>query len=190
MTRRFATPEAFRRSLEERLKRRALTAGRTLERERQLVVFERFLARLFVQPQSDLVVKGGLALELRTDPRVTHIAEKLHAYTLPRPSLNSRVKDLPDIAILASIGSMECEALRTGLERTFVHRATHALPSALPVPPREWNAPYERMAMMDNLRWKRLDEAHAAAASFIDSSLRAEQGQWAPAAWAWLKPLS
>ncbi|MFT7463886.1 MAG: hypothetical protein ACI9EF_002234 [Pseudohongiellaceae bacterium] len=30
-------------------------------------------------------------------PVETHIAEKLHAYTLPRKRMNSRVKDLPDI---------------------------------------------------------------------------------------------
>ena len=35
---------------------------------------------------------------LRLYPIETHIAEKLHAYTMPRPRPNSRVKDLPDLA--------------------------------------------------------------------------------------------
>ena len=39
--------------------------------------------------------------EVRVYPVETHVAEKLHAYTLPRARANSRVKDLPDIALLA-----------------------------------------------------------------------------------------
>jgi hypothetical protein len=35
-------------------------------------------------------------------PIDTHIAEKLHAYTMPRRRPNTRVKDLPDIALLAT----------------------------------------------------------------------------------------
>jgi hypothetical protein len=35
---------------------------------------------------------------VRVYPLTAHIAEKVHAYTLPRPRPNSRVKDLPDIA--------------------------------------------------------------------------------------------
>src|SRR5262249_20938236 len=41
--------------------------------------------------------------ELLLIPVETHIAEKLHAYTLPRPSPNSRVRDLPDMALLATV---------------------------------------------------------------------------------------
>ena len=39
---------------------------------------------------------------LRVYPIETHIAEKLHAYTLPRKRPNSRIKDLPDLALLAT----------------------------------------------------------------------------------------
>jgi hypothetical protein len=39
---------------------------------------------------------------LRVYPVETHLAEKLHAYTMPRTRLNSRVKDLPDIALIAT----------------------------------------------------------------------------------------
>ena len=39
---------------------------------------------------------------LRLYPVETHLAEKLHAYTLPRTRPNTRVKDLPDIALLAT----------------------------------------------------------------------------------------
>jgi hypothetical protein len=72
---------------------------------------------------------------IRVYPRETHLAEKVHAYTLPRKRPNSRVKDLPDIALLASVGPIEGAVLRSALERTFTFRGSHPLPTALPEPP-------------------------------------------------------
>ena len=65
---------------------------------------------------------------LRLYPLETHIAEKLHAYTLPRKRRNSRVKDLPDIALLAGVREVDGGRLRAALEQTFTSRKTHALP--------------------------------------------------------------
>jgi hypothetical protein len=64
---------------------------------------------------------------LRLYPIETHIAEKLHPYTLPRKRPNSRVKDLPDIALLAGVREIDGEQLRRALEQTFGSRKTHAL---------------------------------------------------------------
>jgi len=75
---------------------------------------------------------------LRIYPIETHIAEKLHAFTMPRARPNSRVKDLPDLALLASAGPLEAERLRAALEQTFTFRKTHALPAALPAPAPAW----------------------------------------------------
>ena len=51
----------------------------------------------------DVLAFAGIAPPtLRLYPIETHIAEKLHAYTMPRARPNSRVKDLPDLALLAS----------------------------------------------------------------------------------------
>lgn len=91
-----------------------------------------------VSGRTDLPFAGIEAPSFAVYPLVTHLAEKLHAYTLPRPSPNSRVKDLPDIAILASIGSLDSDDVRTALDQTFAHRATHALVSALPEAPVRW----------------------------------------------------
>jgi hypothetical protein len=44
---------------------------------------------------------------VRLYPVETHIAEKLHAYTMPRARPNTRVKDLPDIALLATTGPLD-----------------------------------------------------------------------------------
>ena len=71
---------------------------------------------------------------------VAHIAEKLHAYTMPRPRPNSRVKDLPDLALLASIGALEASRLAEAPEQTFTLRKTHALPASLPGPNAAWES--------------------------------------------------
>jgi Nucleotidyl transferase AbiEii toxin, Type IV TA system len=56
-----------------------------------------------VRGRADLSFIGVEAPELTVYPRLTHIAEKLHAYTVPRPSPNSRVRDIPDLALLAEL---------------------------------------------------------------------------------------
>lgn len=68
-------------------------------------------------------------------PLETHIAEKLHAYTLPRSRPNSRVKDLPDLALLATLRDLDGSTLRLAIDRTFQHRDTHSVPRHLPDPP-------------------------------------------------------
>ena len=63
--REYTTAGAFRRALEERLKRTSLTDQIDLNRIRRQVSFDRLLARLFRQEPAPWVLKGGYALELR-----------------------------------------------------------------------------------------------------------------------------
>ena len=63
---------------------------------------------------------------LRVYPIETHIAEKLHAYTMPRSRPNSRVKDLPDIALLATAQPIDARRLRAALDQTFAFRQVTA----------------------------------------------------------------
>ncbi len=63
----FATSAAFRASLEERLKQRY--PGVAYQRGLRIFVFTRLLARLSQEFQSSLVLKGGMALELRLENR-------------------------------------------------------------------------------------------------------------------------
>ncbi len=293
---RYKTAEDFRRALEQRLTTQAKDSARGLVRERQVFIFERFLARA-AATDMDVVVKGGMALELQTIrarstrdidlramgapelfnaallelgacelgdylsfrvdpharpeldsigmkypgkryrvqamlagkrygdpfgvdvafgepivgaparlkgradlsfigvespelavyPRTTHIAEKLHAYTVPRPTPNSRVRDLPDIAILASIGAMQDVELRDALEQTFAHRDTHPLPGSFPAPPERWRMPYAELAEANRLAWKDLDAVYEHARTFIDHVLSGGRGRWDPTTWNWVK---
>ena len=61
----YATAGAFRRALEERLKRASLTDQIDPNRLRRQVSFDRLLARLFRGDPAPWVLKGGYALELR-----------------------------------------------------------------------------------------------------------------------------
>ena len=61
----YATAGAFRRALEERLKRTSLTDQIDPNRLRRQVSFDRLLARLFREESAPWVLKGGYALELR-----------------------------------------------------------------------------------------------------------------------------
>jgi len=92
----------------------------------------------------------------RVYPIETHIAEKLHAYTLPRKRPNSRVKDLPDIALLATVRDIDGASLRAAIDGTFEHRATHPVPGSVPDPPSGWAPVYDRIAANDGLHWRTL----------------------------------
>lgn len=65
MTRRFASPDAFKWSIEDRLAAESRRTGERIERLRQWVVFDRFLARLHRAFPERMLVKGGVVLELR-----------------------------------------------------------------------------------------------------------------------------
>jgi hypothetical protein len=283
-------------AVEQRLRSKARTAGRDMGRLRQLLVFDRFLARIFRNLGQRVVAKGGLVLELRLErarttkdvdlwmtgdpdrtldilreagrldlgdylafvvepdkdhpviegegmvydgkrfrcearlagkiygnpfgvdvgfgdnltetpdevdgsdfldfvdaprgrlriyPRPTHVAEKLHAYTLPRVRENTRVKDLPDLALLAKVGTISATELRKAVEATFTFRKTHVLPKELLRPPLAWEPVYARMAGEDELPWATLDAVFDAVCLFLDRVLRGQPGQWDAESWLW-----
>jgi hypothetical protein len=147
---------------------------------------------IFGEPETivadDVLDFAGIAPPtLRLYPVETHLAEKLHAYTIPRSRPNSRVKDLPDLALLASTQPLEASRVRAAFEQTFAFRHTHALPATLPAPPVSWAAPYAAMAREDQLPWATLDDVMAAASAFLDPVLAsaAAPATWNVAAWRW-----
>jgi hypothetical protein len=95
-----------------------------------------------VSADDTLAFAGVAPSVLRLYPIETHLAEKLHAYTLPRPRPNTRVNDLPDIALLGTMQPLDAERLRLALAQTFEFRSTHAVPSSLPDPPPSRSTPY------------------------------------------------
>ena len=258
----YTTAGAFRRALEERLKRASVTDQTDLNRLRRQVSFDRLLARLFREEAAPWALKGGYALELRfkaarstvdidltlqrveltksagrdvnqvvreslqnaadiplgdwfeytigapamdlaaapyggarypvearMDERIfarfhldvgvgdvvmqpletivcrdwlgfagietarvrmiageQQFAEKVHAYTLPRSSANSRVKDLVDLALLIGLGELNQRRIHDALRLTFERRGTHDLPVGLPSPPVDWQIAFQALA--------------------------------------------
>ncbi len=128
---------------------------------------------------------GIQPVTFRLYPLEAHIAEKLHAYTIPRDRPNSRVKDLPDIALLASVRSLDGGALRRAIRHTFEHRGTHPVPSETPRPPSTWAPVYSRIATTDGLPWATLDEVVGKVRAFLNPVLLENPGRWIPDTWAW-----
>ena len=73
-------------------------------------------------------------------------AEKIHAYTLPRSSQNSRVKDLVDLALLIADGRLDRRRVADALQLTFARRETHTLPASLNKSPEDWQTPFRALA--------------------------------------------
>ena len=65
----YVTATAFRRALEERLRKSSLESNTSLNRLRKLVAFDRLLARMVTVNPDLWVVKGGYALEMRLGAR-------------------------------------------------------------------------------------------------------------------------
>ena len=73
-------------------------------------------------------------------------AEKLHAYTLPRKSPNTRARDLVDMLLLIHSGKLDRAKVKNALRATFERRKTHPLPSSLEPPPPAWTEPFAQLA--------------------------------------------
>jgi len=122
---------------------------------------------------------------MRAYAREVHLAEKLHAYTLPRPNENSRVKDLPDIVLLAMAGHIHAKTLRNTIEATFTFRSSHPIPNMLPAPPASWIRRYADLAAENALPWPTLDAVFERASSFLNPVLASMTGTWNPDRWSW-----
>lgn len=138
---------------------------------------------------SDLLAFAGIApIRFPVYPVAQHLAEKLHAYTLPRDQDNTRVKDLVDLVAVAAADTVDGAALLDAVEATFAARATHPVPNDVPAPPAAWRQPYARLAgEWAGAPTTDLDEAVQRARAFWVPVLRlAVAGlAWRPAQQAW-----
>lgn len=106
--------------------------------------------------------------EFRMISREQQFAEKLHAYTRPRTDRdNSRVKDLVDLLLLMGT-QLEPHRVRENIERTFVRRATHHLPTTLPAPPESWRLRFAELAEQCDLGVA-IDTAQRGVADYIQN---------------------
>ncbi|QOY88534.1 nucleotidyl transferase AbiEii/AbiGii toxin family protein [Paludibaculum fermentans] len=101
----------------------------------------------FVRTRDWLAFAGVPPPDVPMIQREQQFAEKLHAYTLPRPAApNSRVRDLVDLVLLIRSGTLEQTRVVGSLRETFARRDTHQIPRKLEAPPESWVAPFAALA--------------------------------------------
>ncbi len=128
-------------------------------------------------------------VEVRTLPFEQHVAEKVHAYTRAyaggQPS--SRVKDLVDLVLIASLFPFRADRLRGAIHVTFGARSTHPLPATLPPPPAEWGPAYRKLAVELGLQ-PEVAIGYQRAAAFLNPILGGAAGdaaRWDPPGQTW-----
>ncbi len=89
---------------------------------------------------------GISAPKIPTISAEQQFAEKIHSYSLPRQTPNSRTKDLVDLVLLIEKCSLDAPRLRDALEKTFKRRKTHEIPKELANPPETWKEQFKNMA--------------------------------------------
>lgn len=89
---------------------------------------------------------GIPSAKIKTISSEQHFAEKLHAYTQPRETMNSRVRDLVDMVLLIQSNKMNKLKAHRAMEATFKKRKSHSIPIKIEPPPREWQKPFSVLA--------------------------------------------
>jgi hypothetical protein len=119
---------------------------------------------------------GIAAPQVQTISREQQFAEKLHAYTLPRSSANSRVKDLIDLALLIGSGDLSPTRAADALRLTFQRRRTHELPLALVEPPQDWERRF--LALADECQLKgSMNRVFRAVEEFFERMVNGEEAR-------------
>ena len=122
--------------------------------------FSRFLLDIgigdaWIEPQDTLQLSSHLeelglkSFSIKVISIEHHIAEKIHALTLPRDVSNSRVKDLVDLFLIFKFEKFSTEKTKDCIKETFAKRNTHRVPTELPNPDESWKKPFKNM--MDSL---------------------------------------
>lgn len=109
-----------------------------------------------------------------TYPLPEHFAEKLHAYTRPRPEGGrTRVKDLLDLSLIVSdLGLRPSQDVLRLVQAVFDRYGSHPLPGEVPPPPEDWRGPYQAMAQGLAHPVQNMDEARDSVQRFLDACLR------------------
>ena len=128
---------------------------------------------------------GYPAITVPVYPLTTTVAEKLHAYTLPRLADNMRVRDLVDLVLLLQAYEFDAQDLSRACVATFETRATHAWPPSFKPPPSSWEQPYQRLREETGTRLRTAEEAHEELVAFLSPVLRGTSARWDPESHSW-----
>lgn len=120
-------------------------------------------------------------------PIVQQIADKIHAYTRPRPGgIGTRVKDVIDILLIARQQTFSRTSLHQALQSTFSFYNTHPFPKTIPDPPASWTPQFRQLIKTTDLPYSTPVEAVHAMRELVDPALQAAGDEhWRPATWSW-----
>ncbi len=138
--------------------------------------------------RSDPVVEllGYDRATLPVYPVAQQLAEKLHAYTLPREAENTRAKDLVDLVWLTTGHPFASGALIDAAATTFARRASHAWPPMLTPPPAAWARQYAALRRELHLVPATVADAHRSLVEFLEPVLAGERDlTWDPDSRTW-----
>jgi hypothetical protein len=144
-----------------------------------------------VAPLTPLNIDGLVRPHYRVLPVPDHLADKLCATidTYPRdgqPASSSRVKDLVDIAIIASTQTISAAKLRTAVVSNAAMRKIR-LPERFEAPAAGWATRYPKVAAETPDTVPDYDTAVSLAGKIFDPILDATAtGVWDPSAWTWV----
>ena len=119
-------------------------------------------------------------------PVAQQFAEKLHAYTVPRETENTRAKDLADMVWLTAVHPFDSGALIDAATATFARRASHTWPPTLTPPPVAWARQYAALRNELHLEPATNADAHAWLGEFLRPVLAGERDRtWDPDSRSW-----
>jgi len=122
-------------------------------------------------------------------PVTQQLAEKLHAYTLPRDVENTRAKDLADMLWLATRYDLSSDALIDACIATFDRRADHTWPPSPSAPPTIWARPYAVLRREMDLAPPTVEDAYLELMAFLKPILAADRRlRWDHETRAWEVP--
>jgi predicted nucleotidyltransferase component of viral defense system len=100
-----------------------------------------------------------------------HFAEKIHAYTRPRKSENSRAKDLVDLYILIENMGLDPTLAKDAVFKIFDAYRTHPNPTKLEHPPASWEKQWTRLTSEASMPALTMKEAFRVTAEFYEMIL-------------------
>lgn len=115
------------------------------------IVPEQVLETEFITPSDKLAFAGVECKPVSTLQREEIFANKIHAYTRPRQSENTRVEDIIDMALLIE-NDIDNDKTLYALGKVFAASADHqTIPTTLLPPPAAWEKEFQAISDRRNL---------------------------------------
>lgn len=129
-----------------------------------------------IHPKNTLPFSQGEEFSVFVLQKEELFANKIHAYTRPRLTENSRVADLVDMVLLIENG-LASDKVLLSLAQVFAASSDHQIvPTDLPEPPLSWKKEFTSIAEQRNLKIS-MDQAFLTVADFYSKIFGISEGR-------------